>query len=1133
MLLMALTVSAQQITGNIRGTITDPSGAVVQGASVSAHQTETGLTRTATTDRSGNYLLLELPVGHYRLEVTAKSFQRYVQEGISLNVNETATVPARLTVGSETAQVQVQADAEMIQSTVTALGKPVLERELLDLPLDGRDFAQLGLLQAGVVPLTPGLIEAGGGTRQQQGYAVDGQRPESNNFLIDGADNVNAVDAGFVMKPPIDAISEFRILTHNADAEFGRNTGSTTNIVTRTGTNSFHGAVWEFFRNDAMDASDFSAHSVQPLKQNQFGGTFGGPIVKDKTFFFGYYEGFRNRQGETVSATVPTLDERGGDFSAMCPAGFDSTGFCKSVNPAGPPDPSQQLYNFAGGPPFYVPYNRVSSINPIAQNVLPFFPLPNQGVNHPNTFTTTQSLSVDNNQVGLRFDHYLNPANTLNFRYMYSSGPTTDPLSPAGANVPGFPVGIYDRAQNFVGQETHTFSPRVIGVARLSFLRNQFLLDQHLNGELPSALGFQYQPTLTQAAGPPFIQVGGYASVGDPITGPRNTYQNTFDLSGSVSWIRGRHEMKFGGGFRSDQINALFGIASNGFFVFSTFPYSDGFASFLAGQPVFFLQGGGNPNRHIRGKALNFYGQDTYKISSRLTANFGLRYELPLPNTEKHNLQNLWVPGTQSKVFPTAPAGLLYPGDPGVPAGLIPAQKTGFAPRVGLAYDPMGNGKWLVSAAYGIFYEPYYTGEGGPLQDPVSTPPYLQTPQATFPVNFANPFNGANEFGPTFSEPMTLLVISNKLHLPYAQDWNLNVQHSFGANWLLELGYVGTTGVKLPRFIEGNPAVYIPGVDGSGNPLSTEANVNQRRMYSGCTLAQPNNCVYGSVGEIAGMANSSYNALEASLRKRFSHGLSFLASYTYSHSIDDVSSFNITGSASQPDAGENDLAQNPFDLGAERGRSMFDARQRLVLSYQWSEPYWKQASTWYQHALGNWQFNGIFTAMTGTPFTVLDSNDVSLQGSAPEISGFSSNRPNLIGDPFKAGPVAANQNVQCQYLAGQSIPGTNLVGIAPAQVRTPSAWFNRCAFAEGATGTFGNEGRNAIQGPGYFNWDFSMVKNIQIAEGKNLQFRAELFNLLNHTNLRLPESDIQSANIGQIQKDIQPRVIQLALKFLF
>jgi hypothetical protein len=261
---------------------------------------------------------------------------------------------------------------------------------------------------------------------------------------------------------------------------------------------------------------------------------------------------------------------------------------------------------------------------------------------------------------------------------------------------------------------------------------------------------------------------------------------------------------------------------------------------------VFFLQGGGDLARHIGGKALNFYGQDTYKVTSRLTLKLGLRYELSSPNTELHNRQNLFVPGAQSKIFPNAPAGLLYPGDRGVPAGLIPTQKTAFAPRVGLALDPTGSGKLLVSAAYGIFYEPYYTGQGGPLQDPISAPPYLQTPQVNFP-NFADPFNGANPFGPSFSEPMTLLVVSPQLRLPYAQDWNLNIQRSLGADWLFEIGYVGTTGVKLPRFIEANPAVYYPGFDSSGNPLSTENNVNQRRLYSGCTLAQPPTaCVYGS-----------------------------------------------------------------------------------------------------------------------------------------------------------------------------------------------------------------------------------------------------------------------------------------------
>jgi len=1076
--LVSLNLAAQQITGSIRGSISDPSGAVVQEATVTAKQAETGLIRTVLSARDGSFVLVELPVGHYSVEVGAKGFQKYLQEGISLDVNQSATVPVRLTVGAETQRVEVEADADLIQTTSSSLGLAVTERELLDLPLDGRDFSQLGLLQPGTAPLTPGLKEAGGSLRDGQAYAVDGQRPESNSFLIDGANNVNSVDAGFVLKPPIDAISEFRILTHNANPEFGQNAGSTTNIVTRSGTNAYHGAVWEFLRNDAMDASDFSTHSVQPLKQNQFGATFGGPIVKDRSFFFGYYEGFRNRQGETVAATVPSLLQRQGNFSenGLCEVNF-GTGQC---------DP--------------VPGNQLTSIDPIAQKILNFYPLPNNGLN---SFITTQSLSVNNDQFGLRLDQHLSPSDNLSLRYMYSGGPTTDPLSTSGANVPGFPVGEQDRAQNFVVQETHVFSPAVVGVARFSYLRNKFLFDQHLNHEPPSSLGFQYEPTLPESAGPPFIQVGGYASVGDPITGPRNTFQNTFDISGSLSWIRGRHELKFGGGFRRDQINALQGIATNGFFVFAPFPFSDAFASFLSGEPVVFLQGGGNLGRHIRGKALNFYGQDSYKVTSRLTLNVGLRYDLPFPYTELHNLQNLFVPGAQSKVLPNAPPGLLYPGDPGVPAGLIPTQKTAFAPRVGLAWDPTGSAKWVVSAGYGIFYEPFYNGQGGPLQDPISAPPYLATPQAGFPVNFADPFNGVNQFDGRFSTPMTLLVVSPKLKLPYAQDWNLNVQRSFGSNWLLQVGYVGTTGVRLPRFVEANPTIYYPG-------QSTENNVNQRRLYSGCTLngAPPNTCNYASVGEIAGIANSAYNALETSLRKRFGHGISFLASYTYSRSIDDVSSFNITGSAAQPVAGENDLAQNPFDLGAERGRSMFDSRHRLVLSYQWAVPFWRQANTWYQHVLGNWQFAGIATVQSGTPFTVFDSTDVSLQGQAPEISGFSSNRPNLVGNP-NSGP------------------------------RTPQEWFNTATFQKvtpnpnSPVQQFGNEGRNVVQGPGYGNWDFAAIKTIRVLEGKELQFRGEIFNFLNRTNLRLPDTDISSPTFGQIHSDVGPRVIQVALKFLF
>src|SRR3984893_375602 len=466
---LSAAVSAQQITGSIRGTVVDATGAAVQGASVGASQTETGLSRSSLTDRSGGYVLLELPVGHYRLQVEGKGFQTYIQQGITLDVNETATVPVRLAVGAETQHVNVLADAELIQGTVTSLGKTVSEREVLNLPLNGRNFTQLGLLQPGVVPLTPGLAEAGGSLRDGQAYAVNGQRPESNNFLIDGANNFNGVDGGFVLKPPVDAITEFRILTHNASAEFGQSLGSTTNIITRSGTNRLHGALWEFLRNDAFDATNYFATTTEPLKQNQFGGTMGGPIHKDKTFFFAYYEGFRNRQGETDSSTVPSVNQRQGDFSAVCPEGFTG-GFCHNSN--------HQLFNVFLKQPY--PNNQfpLSSINPISQGLLNYFPLPNSGTN---VFTSTQVVRQDTNQFGLRLDHYLAASDILNFRYAFSDGSQFTPIPTAGASVPGFPVGQEQRAQNFVAQETHTFSPAMIGVVRFSFLRNKFLYGERTN----------------------------------------------------------------------------------------------------------------------------------------------------------------------------------------------------------------------------------------------------------------------------------------------------------------------------------------------------------------------------------------------------------------------------------------------------------------------------------------------------------------------------------------------------------------------------------------------------------------------------------------------------------------------------
>ena len=1091
--LSCLSLSAQQITGNIRGTVTDPSGAVIRGAAVTARQAETGLSRSTTTDRDGNYVLLELPLGHYSVHAAAKGFEEYVQDGITLNVNETVSVSPHLAIGSEKDQVLVSADAQLIEPTVTSMGKVVEQQELEDLPLNGRNFSQLGLLQPGVVPLTPGIAEAGGTLRNGQAYAVNGQRPESNNFLIDGANNFNGIDGGFVLKPPVDAIAEFRIITHGANAEFGGALGSTTNIITRSGTNRVHGTLWEFLRNDAIDANNYFAQTKEPLKQNQFGATIGGPIKRDKTFVFGFYEGFRNREGRTELTTVPSVKERGGDFSELCTAGWTGP-FCNNQQ--------QQLFNVFANAPY--PYNKVPSnqFNSVSENLLSFFPLPNAGLN---LFSTTQTLRNNTDEFGIKVDHYLTPHDTLDFRYVFNQMSQVDPLSPGGASVPGFPVGEDQRAQNFVAQETHTFSSALIGVARISFLRNKFLFGEHEDHQSPSSLGFQYKPSLDVAAGPPFIQVNGYSEIGDPITGPRNTYENVYDYSGSLSWVRGKHELKFGGGYQHQGINVLQGIATNGFFVFVPFPITDAFASFLTGQPVVFLQGIGDFARGIRGNNANLYAQDTYKVTSRFTINAGLRYELPTPYTEIHNRVSLFEPGKQSRVLPNAPAGLLYPGDPGVPAGLIPTDYKAFAPRVGAAWDPTGDGHWLLTSAYGIFYEPYYTGQGGPLQAPISAPPYLGTPQVSLP-NFADPFNGHPPAAGSFSTPLTNLTLSPKLTLPYTQDWDLNLQHSFGPNLLLEVGYVGTKGTHLPRFIEANPAVFVPGT-ANGRPISNSSNADQRRLYSGCTLADsPSSCKFSSTGEIAGIAGSSYNALEASLRKRFSHGLAFLASYTWSKAIDDVSSFNITGSAAKPVAGENDLAQNPFDLNAERGPSLFDASHRLVGSYEWALPFWNHPQNWYQRGLGGWQLDGIATLMSGTPFTVFDSNDVAAQGSAPEITGFSAQRPNVVGNPNN-GP------------------------------RSVGAWLNASAFQRldptANAGQFGNEGRNGNVGPGFADWDFAALKNFKVTESKQFQFRAEMFDFLNRTNFRLPDSDISSPTFNHILAAQSPRQIQFALKFMY
>jgi hypothetical protein len=1078
---LSVFIRAQTPIGTLEGQITDPASALVSNAEVSIHNTQTGLTRTVRSSAQGDFHFSDLPIGIYQLEVKAAGFAPYSVSSIRIDIGQVVSWPAHLEIASTHTEVSVSGEAVTVDTSPT-LGNVVSEKQAVDLPLNGRDLTQLGLLQPGVVPMTTGLGEAGGIARSGQAYAVNGEPPESNNYLLDGASNVDNVNGGYALRVPVDAVSEFRILTLNAPAEYGDTSGATTTMVTKSGSNRFHGDAYEFLRNDAMDARNFFATETEPLHRNQYGATLGGPIRKDKDFFFAYYEGQRDSEGKTQAAIVPTAAERNGDFSGL-------------TDPAtGQPTP---LINEFTGQPF--PGNQIpeSMQNPIALAAEKLYPLPNVGTN---VFESTQIGSTNYDQGGFRLDHYFGGSGQLFARYSTSTLHQLDPLPMAGAGVPGFPVTDDIVTNSATSTWVHLISPRTVQTVRASSFRNVFLNGQATNHTPGSDLGFQYQPTLGLNKGVPYLIVSGYASLGNPITGPEDTYQTDYQGSYSLAMTRGRHNLKLGADLTRTQINVLFGIATNGFFVFAPFPASDAFASFLMGQSVQFYQGGGQFDRGLRKWVVAGYAQDEFRLTSRVTVNVGLRYEVNTPYTDIRNRLNAWAPGRQSTVFPNAPEGLLFPGDSGVPAGIAPVDYREFMPRVGLAWDPFGGNQTIVRAGYGIFYDGFTNGTGGPLQAGCSSLPWTGLYGLPGPgFDLADPYGGAATpfANRNFVPSASVLTVQSGMLPPYSQNWNLSIERAIAKDYLLDVRYVGNKGTHLPRFVEANPTIYGPGVNANNN--------NQMREYTTCNAAGI--CDYGSVGLLADEDSSTYHALEVAFSRQYSHGLSFLASYWYSKSLDGISSLNIAGSAPTLVAGENDLAQNPFDLAAEHGPSMFDATHRFVFSGTWALPSRRNASRAAAFLTNGWQINTIASLSTGTPFTVYDSADVSLQGSAPEITGFYSSRPDLISNPNEGQP------------------------------HTPNEWVSRAPFLQlnpvTQAGQFGNEGRNVVRGPGMEDVDVSLFKYFNIDETRRVQFRAECFNVLNHPNFGLPENDLESPAFGQILQAGPPRLLQLALKFVF
>ena len=1068
------TLCAQEPVGSLEGQIEDRSRGIVSGATVSARNISTGYMLSQASNDKGFFRLAPLPVGSYVLRVEARSFAAFTQEPIHILVSQTARVDVLLELASVAESITIESDASQLDTATNTLGKTVSGREVLDLPLNGRNFTQLGLLQNGVTPLTAGVLKIGGTLREGQAYSVNGQRPESNNYLLDGSENNNRIDGGFALKIPVDAIMEFRILTHTAPPEYGGYSGSTTSVVTKGGGNEIHGTLYEFFRNEKLDTRNFFSAQVEPLKQNQFGGTVGGPIRKDKLFFFGYYEGFRNRQGFTQTASVPTEAQKRGDFSAL---------------------PFQLVNNAQGGVPY--PGNQIpaSQFSPLGQTIIGFYP---RGNLSPSVSANTVVTQNENNQVGGRMDFNQSEKDQFSARYSYSSGHNVNPISVRGAPVPGFPTRDDLTTQLAVLNNTHVFSPAMTNSLRASFFRFELLFDERLNQTSPRDLGFGYDSASSLGQGPPFFNVSGYSPIGGAQSGPRTSVQNTYEVADNLSWFRGAHSLKFGAGFRRHQINVFQATVPNGLYIFTpATPTNDAFANLLLGAPQIFFQGLGDFYRGLRNWNATAFFQDEWRVARRFTLNYGVRWETINPNSEIRDRLNGFAPGVQSVVHPEAPRGIVFPGDPGVGAGIASNYYAGWMPRIGFAWDPTGRSDWSVRAGYAIFYDPFSNGANIGATTAVSATPTVQFNQMAGNVNFANPYQGFPEPQPnTFARPTTMLAMDPSARPPYAQDWNLSIQKSLGRDYVLEARYVGTKGTRLPRMVEMNPAVYGPG--------ATAGNADRRRIYADCPVSGP--CRLATAATLMYGLNSTYHALQASLSHRYAAGFAFNLSYWYSKTLDYLSGMNLNLTSAQALAGENDLAQNPFNLRAERGPSLFDAKHRFVASGIWEVPFAKNTQGVTRVLFNGWQVNTIVTANSATPFTVYDTANVALQASSPPISGYAASRPDLVGGPITG-------------------------------ARTVQSWMDRSAFRRLSlatdAGRFGNAGRNIARGPSFWNFDLSLLKNFKIKERSYLQFRAEAFNAANHPNFGLPVADLASPNFGRILTASSARLIQFALKVVF
>jgi hypothetical protein len=1225
---------AQGTGGRILGRVSDPSGAVIAHVKVIATNEATGVGRKAESNDSGDYSFPEVPVGVYTLSFELAGFKKDLRHGVSVDLNQVVTLNMVMQIGQQQEVVDVTSEAPLVDTTSTQLGAIMDSREVSNLPLNTRDTYQLLQLQPGVMSTTGSSNSLIYGSDSPGAVSVNGGRGRANNFSVNGGDANDLFVNLPTVQPSPDTIQEFRVLTNTFDAEYGRNSGSVINVVTKSGTNQLHGSAYEFFRNKVLNANEYCFTGAEGLpcakpqfNQNQFGGTFGGPIKKDRTFFFASYEGRRIRQGILSPAvTVPSSQETPSptnlvngqivaDFSDVNPVtGAGASPFTGTLNNSAilTSRPGCQAANTAIGggaisdgaayanifPNSQIP---LACMDSTAVDLLQFVP---QAPNDGNLITTVPTQPTRGDQLTVKVDHRINDKQNLSIYYYFDDERIVQPFANfelTGADVPGFGSIIAQRIQQWNLSHTWTINNNTVNEARFNYNREAQQTFQHpentelVQNSCPTAPSWLTSVTGTPPCfygdvasnvygihpflgpnreGLPAISIAGGFDLGNDSEGELPQTGNSFQWADSLTKVSGVHTFKFGVDFRRQQFNQFLYYNVNG-----TFDYYGGgpndvgaanlYPNFLLGLPDQFGQGSGQVE-YVRNTGLYLYAQDSWKIKPNLTLNYGLRWELTTPLADVAQHVQTFRPGQDSTVYPCGgpntdctsqdAVGLVVPGDAHIPPGMTQTYYKAFAPRIGIAWSPGNSGKTSIRAGWGLFYNPVeqLVLEQFGAEPPFGGSTFVYETQFNQPflgqdgaTTYLNPFNGVlnpargSQVDWATFEPILLFGdFQPHMRTQYSAQYNFTVERELTRDMKLEVSYVGTQGHRLlathdvnysnpqtcldldsilgagtcGQFTEDSPFFIPPGTvlpvplhlpyaqNNSVIPANTTVGPNGitlvgLRPYSSpqCDPLSGLGCpvngvpVFSSIFAQDTIANSAYNSLQVSLDKRFVHGLQFTAAYTFSKSIDEASSF------------EGIL--NPLPGANNRSLSLFDARHRFVLSYLWNLPVRKYSGV-AGKLFDDWAVSGITTYQTGFPIRITSESDNELMNSFDfELPG----EPNQVG-PFTWQRPQSNGNYYFNTPASQT-----------------------SIFTEnGVFGYVGSAPRTICCGPGISETDFALVKLIPFNERMHMEFRAETFNVFNHTQFYNPDGDsTDGAQFGQVTQVKDPRLMQFGLKFYF